>query len=111
MGILPETYGGLPWSLQGQAQQCQPPPGSQEEAYMEQMRKDQSQNVAPIGFPDTRLLSERLWVSSALSVLRAFQAAHAAAGEHILALGVSHGIAELALLSDALAEEAEPRYA
>jgi len=71
---------------------------------------DDATPYTPIGFPDTRLLSERLWVSSALSVLKARQREHCAPqrAERYLNMLYNDVIDMMTLLEEALSKEVEP---
>jgi hypothetical protein len=61
-----------------------------------------------LAFPETRLASERLWVSSALSVLRAHLCAHQALDEGALAWYTAHALEAMGALNEALRTQEEP---
>jgi len=67
--------------------------------------------VATLAFPDTRLTSERLWVSSALSVLRAREHEHMGRHEWGLAILTRDTIALLARLEATLRLREEEEHA
>ena len=69
------------------------------------MSNDTIPDTAPLAYPATRLLSERLWVSIALSVLRAFKAAHVAQQERYLETLTTDAIDMLGLLEETLRED------
>ena len=71
------------------------------------MSNDTIPDTAPLAYPATRLLSERLWVSIALSVLKARQREHCAPqrAERYLNMLYNDVIDMMTLLEETLRED------